>query len=352
MPAGNAIELDLGAAGVVTAATTTSLTVTMTAQPNATGVLTAVVIADGVSSGAPVQVATVVPAPTVTATSFRLAQSASLLTINGANFDPTAAGNTILFDVGSSSCGRDCPVGVVTAATTTQLHVALSIPQNARGPLTALVTSHGGSSGAMMLVAYLVDPPAVTEASVIRAINAPTLTIRGTGFEPLPNAARNTVKLSLGAVGVVTAAHRDTITGAYELTVALSKQPTSKGILTAVVKSFFGSSGAPVQVAKVVDAPTVTESKQEIKWGSEISTIIISGTGFDPTADGNNVVLNSGAVGNSVTAATTTSLTVKLESKPPKGPLMAIVTAFGGSSGAPVQVAEATSKHAEAAPAA
>jgi hypothetical protein len=201
-------------------------------------------------------------APTVFVTSYRLAQSAKLLTIKGERFDPTAAGNTVAFDVGWAGCGNilyNCPVGVVTAATATELQVALSIPQNAKGPLTAEVTSFGKSSGPGAVVAYVVDPPTVTEASLSLLVqDAKVLTIRGTGFEPPPNAARNTVEFNLGAVGEVTAASWDANTGLYELTVALLTPPTSTGVLTAVVTSFGGSSGAPVQVAFIMDTTDPT----------------------------------------------------------------------------------------------
>lgn len=60
-PSENTVTFNLGAAGTVTASTTTSLTVTFDTQPTATGSLTAVVAVDGCEedSGAPVQVATI-----------------------------------------------------------------------------------------------------------------------------------------------------------------------------------------------------------------------------------------------------------------------------------------------------
>ncbi len=58
-PANNIIVFNNGAAGTVTAATTTSLTVALTSSPNAAGSLTAVVTSNTISSGTAVQVATV-----------------------------------------------------------------------------------------------------------------------------------------------------------------------------------------------------------------------------------------------------------------------------------------------------
>ena len=58
-PANNIVVFNNGAAGNVTAATTTSLTVAFTSSPNAAGSLTAVVTSNTIGSGAAVQVATV-----------------------------------------------------------------------------------------------------------------------------------------------------------------------------------------------------------------------------------------------------------------------------------------------------
>ena len=63
MRTGNTVVLSNGAAGEVTAATATTLTVTLSTQPTSTGNLTAVVTSFGLSSGAPVVVAAVVAAP-------------------------------------------------------------------------------------------------------------------------------------------------------------------------------------------------------------------------------------------------------------------------------------------------
>jgi hypothetical protein len=59
-PSSNTVAFNLGAAGTVTAASATQMTVTFTTQPTTPGVLTAIVTSNGVSSGAAVQVATAV----------------------------------------------------------------------------------------------------------------------------------------------------------------------------------------------------------------------------------------------------------------------------------------------------
>jgi hypothetical protein len=63
-PANDSVVFNDGAVGTVASATATTLTVQFTTMPQAAGSLTAVVTVNGVSSGAPVQVATVVISPT------------------------------------------------------------------------------------------------------------------------------------------------------------------------------------------------------------------------------------------------------------------------------------------------
>jgi len=62
-PSANIVALSRGAAGTVTAANATSLTVTITTPPTSAGALTAVVSANGGTSGSPVQVANIVSTP-------------------------------------------------------------------------------------------------------------------------------------------------------------------------------------------------------------------------------------------------------------------------------------------------
>src|SRR6185312_2824240 len=131
---------------------------------------------------------------------------------------------------------------------------------------TAVVSTDGVDSGAAVQVASVI--PVVTSSTASLAITATTLTINGFGFDP--TAGNNTVAFNDGAVGTVTAAT------ATSLTVTFSTDPTMDGNLAA-----------------------------------NATTITINGFGFDPTASNNSVVFNDGAVGT-VTAATSTSLTVAL----------------------------------------
>jgi preprotein translocase subunit YajC len=153
------------------------------------------------------------------------------------------------------------------------------------------------------------------------------MTIAGSGFDA--TASRNTVVFNNGAVGTVTAAT------STQLSISFSVKPATAGRFTAVVTVNGASSGTAVQIANV--SPVVTTRTTTL--ASSAASFVISGFGFDPIASRNTVVLSNGAVGT-VTDATTTSLTVRIDTKPTSvGSLTAIVTTNSISSGNAVQVA-------------
>ncbi len=314
--ASNIVAFNDGAFGTVTAATPTSLTVTLTTSPTTAGSLTAVVTTDTVSSGTAIQVATVTPV--VTSSTASQAATSTTVTINGFGFDSTPGNNTVTFSDGS--------VGTVTSASATSLTVTFSIKPTTAGTLTAVVTSDGVSSGTAVQVAA-VAPVVLANTAYHPAANATTITINGIGFDT--TAANNTVVFNNGAVGTVNSATPTS------LTVTLSTGPTTAGSLTAIVTTDSVSSGAAVQVATVT--PVVTSSSTSLP--ANAATITINGFGFDPTATSNTVMFNNGAVGT-VTSATPTSLLVTFSTAPTiVGNLTAVVTVDGLSSGAAVQVA-------------
>lgn len=312
----NTVVFSNGAVGTVTAATATSLSISFSTVPSA-GRLTAVVSTNGVSSGTPVQVATL--APTVTSSTANLAANAATITINGTGFSATAANNTVSFNNGA--------VGTVTAATTTSLIVTFSTRPISAGSLTAIVTSGGVISGSAVQVATVI--PVVTSRTNGISITANGIVINGFGFSSATGG--NTVVFNNGAVGTVTAATPTS------LTVNFSTKPTALGNLTAVVTTNSNSSGAAVQVASVT--PSVTRVTSSLS--STAATVTITGAGFSTTPGNNTVVFNNGAVGT-VTASTATSLTVTFSTNPTAGNLTAVVTTDGVSSGAPIQVARVT----------
>ena len=208
----NSVVLSNGAAGTVTAATATTLTVNVTTKPTA-GNLTAVVTTGGVSSGTAVQVATVTPV--VTSSTANLAANATSLTINGYGFDTTAGHNTVTFNDGAA--------GTVTAATATSLTVSLSTKPTALGSLTAVVTTDSQSSGAAVQVATV--RRSVTKSTANVAINAASMTISGAGFDT--TYANNSVVFNDGVVGSVTGATATTLTVSFSA--VHRRQPDRRG---------------------------------------------------------------------------------------------------------------------------
>ena len=209
----NTVTFNDGATGTVSAATATSLTVTLGTKPTAVGSLTAVVTTNSASSGGGVQVAAVVPVVTVNINN--LAINANTVTIAGSGFSTTAGNNVVTFNDGAT--------GTTTAATATSLTVTFGTKPTGLGSLTAVVTTSGSSSGSAVHVATVA--PVVTATTGSLAANATTLTINGLGFDAVP--ANNLVTFN-NAAGVVTGAT------ATSLTVTFSVAPAA-GSPTAIV---------------------------------------------------------------------------------------------------------------------
>jgi hypothetical protein len=315
--ANNTVVFDRGAVGTITAATATTLTVSLTTTPTEAGSLTAIVTTNDIDSGAAVQVVTV--KPIITSSTADLAADATSIVINGSGFSSTPGNNTVVFDNGAS--------GTVTTATNTAITVTFSVKPTYADSLNATVTTNGQNSDAAIQVATVT--PVITSSTADLPADVTSLVIDGLGFDPTP--ARNTIVFNNAAVGVVTAA------SATALTVSFTTKPQTGGSLTAVVTSNGISSGATaVQVAKVIP---VVVANSSLKLNADSTTLTINGIGFDTTAGNNLVTLNNGAVGT-VGTATATTLTVNLTTKPTAaGSLTAVVTSNAASSGSPTQVA-------------
>ncbi len=167
--------------------------------------------------------------------------------------------------------------------------------------------------------------PVVTSSSANLAVTATSLTINGIGFST--TASNDTVSFSGGVTGTVTSATSTqlTVTGLSGLVLGnLTVSVTVSGI----------SSGTAVQVATVV--PVVTSNTANLPVNS--TSLTINGFGFSTTASNNTVTFSGGATGT-VTAASSTQLTVTSLSGLAVGSLNASVTVSGVSSGGAVQVA-------------
>ncbi|MFO1065427.1 MAG: hypothetical protein U0892_16295 [Pirellulales bacterium] len=312
-PGNNVVTFNGIATGTVTAATATALTVTFGTRPT-TGSLTAIVTRDGVTSGTAVQVANITPS--VTSSTANFAANSSTITINGYGFSSTANQNTIVFNNNA--------VGTVTSATPTSLTVSFGTKPRSAGSLTAVVTIGSVNSGSATQIATVI--PVITSAVTAQGVDANTVAVAGFGFDT--TAGNNTVVLSNGATGTVTAATATT------MTITFGTKPTTAGNLTAVVTSNSVSSGAPVQIASA--KPVITQSTSSLAMNA--TTMTINGLGFDTTAANNTVVFSGGITGN-ITSASATSLTITFTSSVTAGNLTAVVTTNGVSSGTAVQVA-------------
>ncbi len=196
----------------------------------------------GGQTSSTVQVATVTP--TVTSSNNPLAANAPAITIGGYGFDPNGT-NSVSFTNGTTTWA-----GTVTSVTSTSLIATISGSAGTitAGPLSAVVTTDGVTSGTPVQVALLT--PVVTSSTTITAANAGPLVINGFGF----STSQNTVVLSNGAVGVVAGSPAPT---PNSLTVTLLSDPTAVGSMTATVTSN-GESGTATQVETV--APVVTQN--------------------------------------------------------------------------------------------
>ncbi len=313
-PANNKVAFNNGATGTVTSATATTLTVT-----NITGLvgggLLAIVTSNSVSSGAAVEVATVTPVVTASTASLRV--NATSLVIHGFGFSTTAANNVVTFNNGTT--------GKVTSATKTQLTIT-TLTGLKLGALTASVKVNGTNSGTAKQVAKVV--PVVTVGTATLAANATSMTIHGFGFSTA--AAKNIVTFSGGATGTVTAATATTLT-----VTSLKGLVGGKLLASVTVNSI--SSGTAVQVATVT--PVVTKSTASLSPSAR--TLTIKGFGFDPTAANDKVTFNNGVTGT-ISTATNNQLVITNLSGLVAGPLTAVVTVDGESSGTAVEVADVT----------
>ncbi len=300
------------AAGIVTSATPTSLTVTSLSGLSA-GSLTASVSVNGNSSGAPVTVATVTPV--VTFSSITLAANAASLTIFGVGFSSTAANDSVTFNAGT---------GTVTNATSTSLTVT-SLSGLIAGTLTASVTSNSASSGTAAPVATVT--PVVTTSNAPVGVNATSMVINGFGFDP--TAAHDAVFFSGGVHGTVTTATNTTLT-------VTSLTGLTTGALSASATVNSQSSGAAVPVATVTAG--ITPSTADL--AATATMLTINGAGFSLNM-ANDTVSFSGNVTGTVTGASATSLTVTSLTGLIAGPLSASV-AVSGVSSPTVQVATVT----------
>lgn len=289
----------------VVANSSTQLTVVLNgASPLPAGVLSATVTIDGVSSGAPVQVANVVTgptSPTITFSADRLAANAPTLVIHGTGFD-TVGSNTVTL---STSAGPVASaVAGVVANSATQLTVTLNPNTVPIGQLLATVATATATSPKVHVATVVAaSTPTINVNTMSLNASATTLVITGAGFDTNAGGT-NVVSLSSGTVQSVT------VNSATQLTVTFTG-PLTAGALRATVTTD-GVLSVLQQVATVISGstPSITASTNQLT--TTATTLVINGANFD-TNNGatHQVTLSSGTV-QSVAVNSATQLTVTL----------------------------------------
>ena len=191
-PSNNTVALTPVGTGTVTAATATSLTVSVSGLR--AGALSAVVTTNSLSSGAPVQVATVRPG--ITPSTTIISPTAQTLTINGFGFDPTASNNTIAF----SPAGT----GTVSTATATTLTIT-GISGLNLGLLNAIVTSNGQASTSTQVANVFLLPAVSVALSGTPAPGIPGATFNYFGDLSLNESGHTVLYGRVSGIGITTA---------------------------------------------------------------------------------------------------------------------------------------------------
>eukprot|EP01122_Echinamoeba_exundans_P010757 TRINITY_DN4092_c0_g1_i1.p1 TRINITY_DN4092_c0_g1~~TRINITY_DN4092_c0_g1_i1.p1 ORF type:complete len:1750 (-),score=239.11 TRINITY_DN4092_c0_g1_i1:2239-7488(-) len=161
VPGANAVTLSSGTVNC-TKFVGSALHCSFLSQP-AIGDLRATIVAFGGTTGAPKLIAVIQSPPTVSSTaSVILNPGATVITIEGSNFDPSFTNVSLnlrgLYDF-------NC---LARPAETTATKIVCDIDNggslNATGSLTAVVTSYGGSSGTPVVVASVDSPPSASQS--------------------------------------------------------------------------------------------------------------------------------------------------------------------------------------------
>lgn len=306
-------------------ATATQLTVTL-AGPLPLGDLYASVITDGVSSGAPVQIANVTTlAPIVYSTTTTFSPNPTLLTISGSGFDSSGINTVTLSHGEDKTVIPDDAIVSVMADSGEQLTVILNADfELPNDTIWASVTAHGYSSGTSGPIATIADAgPTITYSAQNLANTATTLVIQGTDFSVDSEVALTTCTGSTLDCTIASAT-------ATQLTLTLNATQLAKitGQLYATVTTS-GDTSATVEVANIIAAlaPTVTPGTGRL--ANNVSQIVINGANFDTSgASDNSVTLSSGTVA-SVVVNSSTMLTVNVTGPLTNGALSASVTTNG-----------------------
>ncbi|MBT9546286.1 MAG: IPT/TIG domain-containing protein [Candidatus Sericytochromatia bacterium] len=281
-------------AATVTAATATSLTVTVPA--GLSGAQPVTVTVNGKTSAA----SNFEIKPDITTLSAANGVGGDTLTITGTGYDAgTAANNKVKF--GNTQA-------TVTAATATTL--TITVPSDAPSGVQNVSVQVGHQTSG---IAAFSIKPVITSLSASAGIVGSSLTITGSGFDATP--ANNTVKF-----GTITA----TVTTATPTSLTLAVPANASGLVN-VTNTVGGQTNTGTNNFAV--RPNILSMSGVT--GKVGSSVTLTGTGFD-ALPANNIVM-FGLARGLVTAATGGSLTVN------------VPNAAGGSQNVTVQVGTQTS---------
>ncbi len=277
----NTVTLTPSGTATVTASTGTSLTVTLSGIDP--GVLYAVVTTNGTTSGAPVQVATVIGPPTITINTTKLASNAPRWSLTGTGFGDVYSTNTIALSSGTAT--------ILNTSTTTRLDFTIS--GQTASSLTAIVTTNGQASSSG-LIATVVDVTITPRTDVIPS-NQPSVDVVGANLEQ--TAAGSSISIYDASMALInTAAPTWVAIDGSDVVWTNPGLTLPVGALYARDASWLGDSGALTQVATVVGS--LITRVQYFKAPTESNTQNL--TWPTPTTAGNLLVAVCGCNTNSI----------------------------------------------------
>lgn len=316
------VTLSSGAC-TVTAVSIGSLTCSLSSAPVA-GELDATVTVNSVSSDL-TAVATVVPAPVITASTAQLSVASSDVIFYGNNFG-TTLGIIVNFFTGQT-CSPAFVNNTMVRCTPIAQSSGTTLPP-AGSNLRVTITKDGGSNtpgsdaDGYVTIAKMIAVPVVNTRTLSLAQTDPFLNISGSSFSNVLSDV--SVALTLGGSPINTAWY--SVYSVTSSTIALALTTdwttlTTMGPITAVVTVARGSA-APATVATLAKVPTVTSSTSDIATTS--TQLIIYGLGFQPTGvnPATMVITATISFGSSsfncnTASGTDTALTCTLPSNPP-----------------------------------
>ena len=245
-------------------------------------------------------------APTISSFAPTSGSIGASVTVTGTGFIATPGLNTVRFG------GVGGTAATVTAATTVSLTV--TVPGGSNASNTIYVANSNGTvtSGS----SFTVSAPTISSFTPTTGNLGSSITITGTNFHT--TAASNTVKFggSGGTAAAVTAA------------TATSLTVTVPGGIAATSAVYVSNAYGSVTGGNFTVSPTITASFTPVKAAAAAS-ITITGTNFHTTPASNTVLFNgSGGVAGTVTAATTSSLTVTVPAAATSGKIY-VSTPYG-----------------------